>query len=51
MNQCLLCLPAFGRKRAAPVIRARPFASIGALRSAVDDPRILEPLIPHISLS
>jgi radical SAM superfamily enzyme with C-terminal helix-hairpin-helix motif len=47
----LASLPAFGRKRAAQVIRARPFASIDALRSAVDDPRILAPLLPHISLS
>ncbi|HRR53988.1 MAG TPA: radical SAM protein, partial [Candidatus Methanomethylicus sp.] len=47
----LASLPAFGRRRAAQVIRARPFASIDALRSAVDDPRILEPLIHHIRLS
>jgi len=47
----LTSLPAFGRKRAAQVIRARPFGSIDDLRSAVDDPRILERLIPHISLS
>lgn len=44
-------MPAFGRKRAAQVIRARPFRSIDELRAAVDDPRILEHLLPHISLS
>lgn len=47
----LEALPSFGRKRAAQIIRARPFASIAALQSAVDDPRILEPLLHHISLS
>jgi len=47
----LAFLPGFGRRRAAQVIRARPFASAEGLRSAMDDPSILEPLLPHISLS
>ncbi len=47
----LASLPGFGRRRAAQVIRARPFASAEGLRSAMDDPSILEPLLPHISLS
>jgi len=39
-------IPGIGARRAASLLRARPFRSAEDLRKGVDDPQVVEPLIP-----
>lgn len=42
----LQSIPGIGPRRAATIIRRRPFSSEEGLRAIIDDPRVLEPLTP-----
>ncbi len=42
-------IPGIGSKRAAALVRARPFSSNAALASAIDDQQMLEKLLPFVS--
>jgi radical SAM superfamily enzyme with C-terminal helix-hairpin-helix motif len=42
-------IPGIGSKRAAAILRGRPYASASALRRAVDDPSVIESLIPFLA--
>ena len=46
----LSALPGIGKKRAARLVRARPFKEMAQVASALDDPKLVEGLIPFVSL-
>jgi radical SAM superfamily enzyme with C-terminal helix-hairpin-helix motif len=46
----LSAVPGIGKKRAARIVRARPFEDEEALRSALDDPRAADALLPLVDL-
>lgn len=54
INSCpmslLAAVPGIGKKRAARIVRARPFVDEEALRSALDDPGAADALLPLVQL-
>ena len=54
INSCpmslLSAVPGIGKKRAARIVRARPFEDEEALRSTLDDPRAADALLPLVDL-
>jgi radical SAM superfamily enzyme with C-terminal helix-hairpin-helix motif len=49
-NMTLLsALPGIGKKRAARLVRARPFRDLDAVAKALDDPKLVEELRPFVS--
>lgn len=47
----LNALPEVGAKRAAALLRSRPFKDMEELRRSVDDPAFLDPLVPFIDFA
>jgi len=46
----LSALPGIGKKRAARLVRARPFKCMEDVSKALDDPHLIEGLRPFVSL-
>jgi radical SAM superfamily enzyme with C-terminal helix-hairpin-helix motif len=44
-------LPGIGAKRAANLLKKRPFGNAESLRKGIDDPNIIEPLIPLVNFT
>jgi radical SAM superfamily enzyme with C-terminal helix-hairpin-helix motif len=44
-------LPGVGKKRAARLVRARPFRTFEDFQRALDDPDVAEPLLGHLDFS
>ena len=49
--RAIACLPGIGEKRAARIVRARPFASQAALAAALDDPAVADRVAAYVGLA
>jgi len=49
--RAITALPGIGTKRAARIVRARPFASLAQFTAALDDPQIAERVAPYVGLA
>jgi radical SAM superfamily enzyme with C-terminal helix-hairpin-helix motif len=49
--RAISALPGIGAKRAARVVRSRPFGSLAAFSAALDDPRVAERVAPYLGLA
>ena len=49
--RAIASLPGIGAKRAARIVRARPFTSFSELAASLDDPRVAEGLAPFVGLA
>jgi len=49
--RAISALPGIGAKRAARIVRARPFASMSAVAASLDDPGVAEGIVPYLGLA
>jgi radical SAM superfamily enzyme with C-terminal helix-hairpin-helix motif len=49
--RAITALPGIGTKRAARIVRARPFASLAQFTAALDDPQVAERIAPYVGLA
>lgn len=49
--RAIASLPGIGNKRAARIVRARPFASFSDLAASLDDPRVADGIAPFVGLA
>jgi len=49
--RAISALPGIGAKRAARIVRSRPFLSLATFSAALDDPRVAERVAPYLGLA
>jgi radical SAM superfamily enzyme with C-terminal helix-hairpin-helix motif len=49
--RAISALPGIGAKRAARIVRARPFTSVSAFAASLDDPAVADRVVPYIGLA